>query len=153
MGFPVVGSVTPSPTLPNPMCATTSRASIFQTLFHILVPSVLRFVRPKSRCRTMPVNVKWPCNKTLLTPRFSFKGISRAQRNSSNLWSAMTVGYQPVVSAFNSPTKQLWMLGTTSKASTIQTHSPTTAPNAKLSKTPEKLWRFTCESVRHESAK
>ena len=98
----------------------------------------------------MLASVKLLCNKTLLTLCLSFKELSRAQKNSSNLWSAMTAGCQPVVSACNSPIKLLLTLETTLKANTIQTHSPTTVPNVIPSRTPGKLWRFMCESVRLE---
>ena len=153
MECPVVESALPSPTQPSPMCATTLRAGIFQTLSPMLVLAVPRYLHQKSRCRTMLASVKLLCNKTLLTLCLSFKELSRAQKNSSNLWSAMTAGCQPVVSACNSPTKLLSMLETTLKANTIQTHSLTAAQNAIRLRTPRKPWRFMCESVRHESVK
>ena len=153
MECPVVESALPSPTQPSPMCATTLRAGIFQTLSPMLVLAVPRYLHQKSLCRTMLASVKLLCNKTLLTLCLSFKELSRAQKNSSNLWSAMTAGCQPVVSACNFPTKLLLMLETTLKANTIQTHSLTAAQNAIRLRTPRKPWRFMCESVRHESMK
>ena len=74
MECPVVESALPSPTQPSPMCATTLRADIFQTLSPMLVLAVPRYLHQKSRCRTMPASVKLLCNKTLLTLCLFFQG-------------------------------------------------------------------------------
>ena len=74
MECPVVESALPSPTQPSPMCATTLRAGIFQTLSPMLVLAVPRYLHQKSRCRTMPASVKLLCNKTLLTLCLFFQG-------------------------------------------------------------------------------